>query len=300
MSLDGVLIVDKPAGPTSHDVVATARRALKLNRIGHTGTLDPLASGVLALVLGQATRLSQFLTASEKEYEATVRFGAETDTYDRAGRIVAETGAVPTRDQLIAALDRFRGVFEQVPPAYSAKKIGGDRAYDLARGAQAVMLAPVSVETHALELLAFEPPRARLRLVCSAGFYVRSLAHELGQAVGTGALLDDLRRLRSGTFTLADAVPFGEVATGTASGLSPRLVPMERLLTDWPAVELLPTALRKIAHGQELRPSDWRGSALGPADANVRVLGSDGRLLALAKPARTAGFLQPAVVFRYN
>jgi tRNA pseudouridine55 synthase len=297
VTLDGVLVVDKPVGPTSHDVVATARRAFRLRRIGHTGTLDPNASGVLPLVLGSATRLAQHLTATDKEYDATVRFGVDTDSYDTAGRVVRESGQSPTDDALLTALDRFRGRFDQVPPAYSAKKVDGDRAYDRARKAQAITLVPVPVVVHRLDLISFKPPLAHLRLVCSAGFYVRSLAHDLGQIVGTGAVLDGLVRRRAGDFSLDDAVAFAELANGTAATLAPRVVPMERLLLHWPAVALTAEGVRRMSHGQELRPADWTGSAPDERASHVRLTSPEGRLLGIAEPSKTGGFLHPALVF---
>src|SRR5687768_4306565 len=169
--IDGVLVVDKPVGPTSHDVVATARRALRMTRVGHTGTLDPNAAGVLPLVLGCATRLARYLSSDAKEYEATIRFGATTNTYDAAGTIVSESGEVPSADALRAALERFRGVLQQMPPAFSAKKIDGAPAYQRARRDQPVELEAVAVTVFELELLTFEPPHARVRVLSSAGFY---------------------------------------------------------------------------------------------------------------------------------
>ena len=293
-----MLVVDKPVGPTSHDVVAAARRALRLRRIGHTGTLDPQASGVLPLVLGAGTRLAKYLTALPKEYEATLRFGIETDSYDSAGHITRETGDVPSQDAVIAALQRFRGTFAQRPPIYSAKKMDGDRAYARARNAQSVVLEAVPVTVHAIELVAFTPPRAQVRVVCSAGFYVRSLAHDLGAAVKTGAVLEALDRRRAGGFRLDEAVSLADLATSTLENLAARVIPMERLLTEWPSVQLNAQGMRKIAHGRELDSSDWMGAA--PVAAQMRVLAPDGRLVGLAKPSKTAGFLHPAVVFSYN
>jgi tRNA pseudouridine55 synthase len=296
VNLDGVLVVDKPVGPTAHDVVAAARRALRLRRVGHTGTLDPLASGVLPLVLGCATRLARYLTATDKEYRATLRFGVETDSYDRAGRVTHESGKMPSRDALVAALDAFRGEFDQLPPSFSAKKIEGERAYRLARKATPVALTPVRVSAHALELIGFEPPLAHIRLVCTAGFYVRSLAHDLGSAVGTGAILEALVRTRAGTFSLGEAVAFGDVAAAVGDVLLSRVIPLEQLLLDLPAVRLTAEGARRVSHGQELRPSDWEGNSAGPAAPSVRLLAPDGRILGLAEPAKTPGFLHPAVV----
>lgn len=294
--LDGVLVIDKPAGPTSHDVVATARRALGFRRIGHTGTLDPNASGVLPLVLGSATRLAQYLTASEKEYDAIVRFGVETDTYDRVGRVQRETHLQPTVEAIAAALDRFRGAFGQTPPPYSAKKVEGARAYDLARRAQPPQLAPAGVSVHALDLVSFESPLARLRIVCSSGFYVRSLAHDLGQVVGTGAILERLIRTRAGAFSLADAVPFAALAApADRSALVARIIAPEHLLLEFPAVALTPEGARRVQHGQDLGPSEIADPA--PRAATVRLISPEGRIVGLAEPAKTPGFLHPAVVF---
>jgi tRNA pseudouridine55 synthase len=293
--IDGVLIVDKPIGPTSHDVVATARRALRVRRIGHTGTLDPNASGVLPLVVGRATRLAQYLSGEDKEYEATIRFGLSTDSYDSRGRIIEETGAVPSRDAIVAALEPFRGEFDQMPPAYSAKSVGGERAYALARRAKPVALAPARVTAHELELLSFEPPVARLRIVCSAGFYIRSLAHDLGRAVGTGAILDALRRTRSGAFTAAAALSFGVLASGSIDALRAALIPMSGLLQQFPSVALTPEGVDRVMHGQEIRPQDATAGVL-PDAAAVRLLSPSGTLLGVAKPSKMPGFLHGTVV----
>ncbi|MEW6323496.1 MAG: tRNA pseudouridine(55) synthase TruB [Acidobacteriota bacterium] len=290
--MNGVLVVDKPVGPTSHDVVALARRALATRRVGHTGTLDPQASGVLPLVVGSATRLAQYLTAGDKEYEATVRFGATTDTADLAGTVVAQTGRWPGAEALEAALTRFRGTFDQVPPAFSAKKIGGERAYALARQARPVRLTAVPVRVDALELLQYEPPDARLRVRASAGFYVRSLAADLGEAVGTGACLAALRRTAAGPFALRQAVPLAALAPGATAELGDRLVPLEALLPDWPAVHLTSDAATRARHGRDLGPGELGGPAPGRP---VRLLGPDGRLLGLAEPV-PGGFLHPSVV----
>jgi tRNA pseudouridine55 synthase len=298
-AVDGVLVIHKPAGPTSHDIVAVVRRALGMRRVGHTGTLDPNASGVLPLVLGHATRLAQYLTASDKEYEAIVRFGVETDTYDSAGRVVRESGKFPTRDDLVVALDGFRGAFDQLPPLYSAKKVDGDRAYDLARQAKPVTLAAAPVVAHALDLLSFDPPLARLRVVSSAGFYVRSLAHDLGTALGTGAILQELVRTRAGSFALHMAVPLADVIAGPLERLRARVIPLEALLPHLPAIALTADGMRRLSHGQDLRPEDWGGAALTERHGHtlVRLLSPHGALLGLAEPAKIAGFLHPAVVF---
>ncbi|MGE0039903.1 MAG: tRNA pseudouridine(55) synthase TruB [Vicinamibacterales bacterium] len=297
---DGVLVVDKPAGPTSHDVVARARRALGERRIGHTGTLDPAATGVLALVVGKATRLARFLTSSDKAYEAVVRFGVTTDTYDREGAPTGGSGTAPGAAALEAVLPRFRGTFDQVPPAYSAKKIAGARAYALARGGDAVRPPAVAVTVHALDLVAMDGPLARLSLVCAAGFYVRSLAHDLGEAVGTGACLEALRRVRSGPFGLEGAVPFEALATGDREMLAGRMIPLEALLPDLAAIRLTDDGVRRARHGQRLGPSAVEGGAFGaaplPPAVPVRLLTPAGRLLGLAEPAGDGEFLHPSLV----
>jgi tRNA pseudouridine55 synthase len=295
-ALDGVVVIDKPIGPTSHDVVATARRILRVKRVGHTGTLDPNASGVLPLVLGRATRLAQFLSGEDKEYEATIRFGVVSDTYDSRGRIVEESGGTPTRDAVETALDRFRGAFEQMPPSYTAKMVEGERAYVLARRAKPVALTAASVTAHALELLSFEPPLARVRVVGSAGFYVRSLAHDLGQAVGTGAILQDLTRTRSGAFSLAGALSFGDLASGALDRVHAAVIPLASVLPHLPSVSLTAEGVHRVTHGQDIRPQDAATGRL-PDGPVIRLFSPDGALLGLAKPSKMPGFLHAGVVF---
>lgn len=298
-TLDGVLVVHKPAGPTSHDVVVCARRSLGVSRIGHTGTLDPQASGVLPLVLGQATRLARHLTGSDKEYEATIRFGAVTDTYDAAGTVISESGRVPTREAVEAGLAAFVGTFDQVPPLYSAKMVEGERSYARARAGKPLQPEPVRVTAHALVLTALEGARATVRVRCSAGFYVRSLAHDLGAALGVGGHLDGLVRTEAAGFGLADAVPFADLVTAPRSDLAAAVQPMERILTDIPAVVLTPQGVQWAVHGRDLGPREVAAPAAA-MPALVRLIGPDGRLVGLAEPAETRGFLHPAVVFSYN
>ena len=182
--MDGVLVIDKPEGLTSHDVVARARRLLGERRIGHTGTLDPMATGVLPLALGRATRLARFLSASDKTYEATVLFGVTTDTLDVTGEETSRTRAQVSSETLTTALASLTGEYDQMPPAYSAKKVGGRRAYDFARNQEPVELRAVPVRVSAVEVHAFDGERCRLTLTCSAGFYVRSFARDLGERCG--------------------------------------------------------------------------------------------------------------------
>ena len=294
--MNGVVVVDKPRGPTSHDVVAAARRALREKSIGHAGTLDPLATGVLALACGKATRLVRFLSAADKAYEATVRFGVATDTYDSSGQTVAETAARPTREAVAAALASLMGERPQMPPAYSAKKIDGHRAYDLARQARPVEVSPARVTLAESEIVDWSGDEAVIRLTCSAGFYVRTLAHEIGQLVGTGACLSALRRTRSGSFTLAAAVGMEALMTG---GATP--IPMSALLPELSAVSVDADGVTRVLHGRDLsrqqyRPAGAEGAPLLPAGAWTRVLGPTGDLVAVASPGPAPGVLHPSVV----
>ena len=313
--MDGLLVVDKPAGPTSHDVVARARRLLRERTVGHTGTLDPIATGVLPLVVGRATRLARFLSASDKTYEAVVALGYATDTGDSAGTPLGDrrpAGALPTHEAIDRALDEFRGTFLQQPPVYSAKKIGGRRSYDLARAQElalrqahyerdgnslvvslsnhepAVRPAPAEVTVRRLDIVSVEGPRVTLRLDCSTGFYVRSLAHDLGERLGTGAHLAELRRTRSGDYTLDDAIPLGAAERDPAAALT-RLIPLARMLQRLPAVALSEDGVRRVRHGQDVR-SETVGSTY------VRLMDSGGDLIGIAEPAGTSGLLHPFVV----
>jgi tRNA pseudouridine55 synthase len=298
---DGVLIIDKPAGPTSHDVVAVARRFTRAKKVGHTGTLDPLASGVLPLVLGRATRLAQFLSSAEKEYEAELRLGVSTTTYDRAGDVVAQPSSRSlselTRADIDAAVAAFRGVQMQQPPSFSAKKIDGDRAYDLARRNEPVRLQPSSVIAHTLEILEWEGARLRVRLVCSAGFYVRSLAQGIGERLGTGAHLAALVRTRSGDFSIADAVSLEELDRHPEQATA-KVIRLNQLLPWLPALTLTEKGAALAAKGGFISPSHLDGFQPLPAAGKVRLLHPDGHLIAIAeeRPAGPVGLLHPGVV----
>jgi tRNA pseudouridine55 synthase len=301
---DGVLVVDKPAGPTSHDVVAVVRRHTRIKKVGHTGTLDPLASGVLPLVLGRATRLAQFLASAEKEYEAEVELGVSTTTFDRAGETVGASNprrvAELTREEIESAFAEFRGTYLQSPPVFSAKKIDGDRAYDLARQNEAVTLRPTTVTAHKLELLEWSGSRLRLRLVCSAGFYVRALAQALGQRLGTGAHLAHLVRTRSGDFSLDSAVSLADLDRRPEQAAA-RVIPIHQLLPWLPALTLTPEGASLAARGGFISAGHLDGAQAVPAAGKVRLMHPDGRLLAIAE-RRVAGFgerspiLHPGVV----
>lgn len=329
--LTGALLVDKPCGPTSHDVVAFVRRTLATSRVGHTGTLDPLATGLLVLLVGRATRLAQFLVTDEKEYIADVRLGQSTPTYDaqslgheaggwrfEAGQptrdaegVRLETGPsassnLPTVEEIERVLDRFRGTFLQTPPSFSAKKVGGVRSYEKARRNEPVELAPVEVTVRELQLLPpfdpqpnLQPPTSllRLRVVCSAGFYVRSLAHDIGQALGCGAHLEGLRRTGAGRFRVEASATLDTLAAeGPEAGR--RLIPLDVLLADFPAVTLSQEGLRRAGNGNSLAPEHLTcAPPPNGSSARVRLLDAEGQVLAVAE-TRTDGLLHPLVVLR--
>jgi tRNA pseudouridine55 synthase len=302
--MNGVLVIDKPQGPTSHDVVAAARRLLGERRIGHTGTLDPLATGVLPLAIGRATRLVRFLSAADKEYDATIRFGVTTDSYDITGVETRRTDAVPSRDEVLRALAALTGEYWQTPPAYSAKKVGGRRAYALARNAASgplvlrggqTPLPDALVRVGRAELREFANGRARVTLTCSAGFYVRSFAHDMGERVGTGACLETLRRTRSGELTLEAAIRVDELPD--ADRVAERLIPLQALLRTWPAVTLTDRGRERVAHGRALESDDYASSLpLPPDPVWIRVLDERGALVAMATRGTGADSLHPAVV----
>ena len=294
--MTGVLLIDKPGGPTSHDVVARLRRATGERTVGHTGTLDPRATGLLPLVLGRATRLAALLSGGDKTYDATICLGVATDTDDGDGRPIGEPAtSLPTDAAVDAALDRFRGEFEQVPPQHSAKKIAGRKAYELARRETPVALAPVVVSVSSLERLGREGALLHIRVTAASGFYVRALARDLGQKLGCGAHLHALRRTRSGGFDVADAVPLAD-AERLGAGLEARLIAPADALPHLPAVRITESGLTRAVHGNPLGPGDLEGRRVPPAGATgpVRLLAADGRLVALAHSR--GGALHPVTV----
>ena len=331
--MHGALLVDKPSGPTSHDIVGFTRRLLKTTRVGHTGTLDPLATGLLVILVGHATRLAQFLVGDEKEYIADVRLGVSTPTYDAASlddgvRRTMTDDRWPMDEDVERVLDTFRGSFQQTPPPFSAKKVAGVAAYVRARRNESVDLKPVLVTVRELQVLptstikhrssaigpdpsAIGPdPSAighrpsvvdrngllRLRVTASAGFYVRSLAHDLGQRLGCGAHLEALRRTRVGRFRVDDAATLETLQAegGEAAG---RVIPMNRLLADLPSVSLTPEGLRRAANGNSLAPVHLSTVREIRAGDRVRVLDASGELFSVAEQ-RPDGLLHPLLVLR--
>ncbi|HEY3381678.1 MAG TPA: tRNA pseudouridine(55) synthase TruB [Vicinamibacterales bacterium] len=306
-AVDGVLVVDKPEGPTSHDIVAVARRALGVRAIGHAGTLDPMATGVLVLVIGRATRLAQFMSAHEKTYEATIRLGMATDTWDRTGVLVGEVTAdanLPGPAEVEAALQAFLGPQDQTPPRFSAKKIDGVRAHVLARRGRPVTVRTARVVVHELEVVRAGAPLVDIRVRCSAGFYVRALAEDLGRRLGCGGCLERLRRTESGRFSLEDAVPLDWLSAQPARALA-RLVPLEGLLAEHPAIVLNEEGLRRALHGNDIGPGDVAARHASPVQdaaaatgAVIRLLAPDGTLVGIARPSDRPGVLHPVVVLK--
>jgi len=289
--VDGVLVVDKPAGPTSHDMVDRTRRAFGLRRVGHTGTLDPFATGVLPLCLGRATRLARFLGEGEKVYQATVRLGFATSTDDLTGTPLSEPRDVSLDEGAVhQALQELVGTLDQLPPAYSARRVDGRRLYELARRGEEVPRTARAVTVHAIDLLRAEQGCLEIEVRCSPGTYVRALARDLGEKLGAGGHLATLRRTRSGSFGLEQAVPGDEIV-----GARDRVVPLGELLPEFPAVRVGPTGRGLIRHGRDIGRDDvLSGFPEAPVD-RVRVLDESGALLALAVPRGAGPSEAPAV-----
>ncbi len=287
--LDGILVVAKPAGPTSHDIVALVRRLAATKRVGHGGTLDPFASGVLPVFLGHGTRLVEYHLADRKRYRATICFGASSTTDDLEGELTASSGPAPERASGESALAATLGTVLQHPPAYSAVKVAGRRAYALARAGETVTLAPREVTFHALDLVSWDDadpnrPVAVVDVVCSAGTYVRALARDLGEALGTAAYLGALVRTASGPFDLDQAVSLEDIRAAAAespAGLAPLLRPIDAGLEAFPEIVLTADEIQQVARGQFVKPS----SGLVVGAQHYRLRGPDGALVAIAAPS---------------
>jgi len=289
--MNGLLVLDKPSGVTSHDVVAIVRRATGEKSIGHLGTLDPMATGVLPLLLGKYTRLAQFFGQAEKHYEGHIRFGFATDTFDAEGAPVGEVRPLSqSLEQLRSLALAFRGEINQVPPIYSAKKINGVAAHKLARAGAEVPVKPARITIHSFELTSLEGDAAAFEMQVSAGGYVRSVAHELGQLAGCGAHLATLRRTRAGSFTLANAVTLEQLKQVTPPAEIETWLPHPRtLLTEIPAVTVDDQMAGRIRNGMQVNLPDFSQAPL------IKVFTSPTDLLAIAR--RIAGTLmQPIVV----
>lgn len=279
----GVLVAAKPAGVTSFDVVAAVRRALRVRRVGHAGTLDPDGTGVLPILIGEATKLMPYLADQDKEYRVVVRFGVTTDTLDLSGRVL-ETRAVGTLDRAAVeeAAARFIGRIKQAPPMYSAVHHGGRRLYELAREGVEVEREPREVVVHAIRVEDVGEASATLTIVCGKGTYVRVLAADLGQALGVGAAVERLARTRVGSFTLDDAVAWEDITGGAPDSLWERVLPPEAAIADWPAVELDAAGARAFLHGQGVPVPSMAAGRF------VRVHDRAGRLLGVGQRAEDA------------
>jgi len=292
--VDGAIIVDKPEGMTSHDVVNRLRRLSGTRRIGHLGTLDPMATGVLPLLIGRATRLAQFFSPAEKKYTARVRFGWATDTYDREGTLVSQPIEPRfSREELETALNQFRGTFLQIPPPFSAKKIAGTPAYKLARKKIPVDLAPVEVRVFELNLDDFDGASVQIRVHCSSGTYLRGIAHDIGQQLHCGAFLESLRRTASGEFAEDQAHSLDDLAKLSAAGrLIDAMIPAARLLPQFSSAAVDVLTVGQIRQGKDFRLSPFLQT---PASKYVKAISQDGDLVAIGE-ARLPHLYHPVLV----
>jgi tRNA pseudouridine55 synthase len=290
-SISGVLVVDKPVGLTSHEVVQIIRRGTNIRRAGHTGTLDPRASGVLVILIGPAVRLSEYVSASDKRYQAVIQLGTSTDTFDADGQILSKNLVNISEDEFEEALQTFVGEIEQVPPPYSAVKVKGRKAYEMARKGEDVDLAPRKITVYSLEMLEWAPPEVVIDVYCSSGTYIRSLANDLGKMLGCGAHLVGLRRTKSGRFTLRDAAPLRKLREAFEAGnWYQYLIPAAEALSDWPAIELDTDQIDAIRHGHRI-----------PAESGIgkmaRGISEQGELIALMEYDPSTNEWQPKKVF---
>jgi len=292
--VDGVIVVDKPVGWTSHDAVAKLRKLAGTRRVGHLGTLDPVATGVLPLVVGRATRLAQFYLRSDKVYDAIVRFGYATDTYDSEGKpTMPVTEPELDAERLEQELACFRGVIRQMPPPISAKKVAGVPAYKLARKNVAVELKPVEVTIYSIELAEISGPEARILVHCSAGTYLRTVAHDLGQALGCGAHLKTLKRTASGEFSLEQAYSIERLEELARQGrLGQALIPMARLLPEVPCEVVDAVTAGHIRHGRDFRVSPFN---VRQGTRYVKAVTADGDLIAIGE-VRLPNLYHPMLV----
>jgi tRNA pseudouridine55 synthase len=294
--VNGLLIIDKPAGVTSHDVVNRLRQITSERSIGHLGTLDPMATGVLPLLLGKFTRLAQYFSSAEKCYTGVIRFGFSTDTYDAEGQPAGpdqwpQLQPAPTLQQVRIAASRFHGEMQQMPPIYSAKKVDGKPAYKLAREGKPVELKPATVRIACFEITALDGAEASFSMSISAGGYVRSVAHELGQDLGCGAHLSSLRRTQAGVFTLSEAHTFDELLplAGSMEALEALCIHPRRLLPEMPSVTGDPMALGRLRNGAQANLPEFSQAGM------VKVFAGQRDLVGIAR--RVAGTLfQPVVV----
>lgn len=310
--VDGILVIDKPRGKTSHDVVEAVRRLAGFRQIGHLGTLDPLATGVLVLALGRATRLARFYTGRRKRYTCAVRFGFATDSYDADGEPLGpDSSPLLDAEKLESVAAQFVGKIQQVPPSFSAKKIHGRPAHELARKHKPVKLDPVEVEVFEFRLRGIEGSVARFTVECGSGTYIRALAHDLGKIHGAGAHLSEIVRTAVGEFTLDHAVPLAELEQEVKAGKLPsRVIRLEAMLADLPRATVLPIVEKRVRHGAkfnlpiaQIQPGQVTAAQGAPAQLDsgewkpgrLRVFNQQGQLIAIAEPVVPRTY-QPLVV----
>ncbi len=292
--MTGVLVIDKPMGPTSHDIVMLAKKRLKAKKVGHLGTLDPIATGVLPLCINDATRLARFLEVGKKEYLATIKLGEETDTYDREGNVVSRGDITSIgKEDIIAAINCFNGKIKQVPPVFSAVKMDGIPLYKLARQGVAVERAARDVEIYDIEIKDISIPFVSIRVVCSRGTYIRSLAFDIGRKLGCGAHLAGLRRIRSGLFSLKDSISIDSLHDSKDDILKENLMSIERLFAHMPSIDIDEAAALKVMNGiAPVFPSHEMREKFFPSiqDGEMVRFAAHGRIIAIAGYKGEDGF----------
>lgn len=289
--VSGVFVIDKPVGLTSHDIVQIVRRGTGIRRVGHTGTLDPRASGVLVVLLGPAVRLSEFVSASDKSYQATIRLGSSTETFDAESEPTEEVPVTVTEEDFIELLKGYEGEIEQTPPPYSAVKVDGKKAYELARKGEEVELEPRMINVYHLDLLEWALPEVVVDVKCSSGTYVRSLANDIGEALGVGAHLVGLRRTSSGQFTLRDSISLRRLRESFDTGTwAEHLIPASEALSDWYTIELDHDMLEQVRNGHRIPAEEGQAGW-------ARAVSEQGDLVALLEIVEGEQAWQPRKVF---
>ena len=291
--MDGVLVVDKPAGWTSHDVVSRIRRISKVRRVGHAGTLDPLATGVLPILIGKATKLSRYLMGHDKVYEVEMHLGITTDTLDAEGEVLEECVPALEQEELLGMLQPFRGKIKQVPPMYSARKVAGKKLYELARQGKVVEREAREVDIYELELLSFELPRSTLRVRCSSGTYIRTLVDDIGRALGCGAHVSALRRHEVGPFNLDQALELGRLEE-SGEPLEPLLIKLHDALEYLPKISLSEELAQMVTCGHQLRVVDVQNLILPQfaRDDAILLKNTEGNALAVVRALMSVDDLQ--------
>jgi len=306
--MDGLLLVNKHQGCTSHDLITDVRKIIDLQKIGHFGTLDPLATGLMILAVGKATRLSSFFLKEDKIYEGRIKFGYSTDTYDSSGTSTsAENKEWPEKDKILEVLKKFEGPIDQIPPPFSAKKYRGKPLYKLARNKKEFELKPSRVFIHFFNLKEYHPPFLDFNVKCSSGTYIRSLAHDLGQILGCGAHLSGLTRTKIGAFKLSDALSLDEIKKLIEKGkISNCLIPIESLLPQFPKVILKESGTALVRNGNLVFPENisevvqtrpLQNKSLKEKEVIFRLFNLEGKLLGLAKKEPEKNSLHPFLVF---